>query len=419
MSQKKITFRKNKDQQSSVQESTNNQSTKKPTIPVANPDVKLIKEMTSLPGDRLKIRFEHESMDPSLTNSLRRVLMGAIRTYSLAFNLQISNNTTGFNNEFIISRLKMIPIRVDTTRDLKWLEQNLIFRFCDDDNWEEPYVNESDLDLPLSVHMLKIFDKEGNRITEYGTSDIFQYDMEIVTLRKQQKVHLSGEIASGIGCNHATWKGCQVAYKFENPVSLNQKKPSNGISPITKTANETIEEKQNYPQNSLGNPKSISLTLKSNGHFSTNDCFRIALDTLEENLMNLRSLIENPMASSQQSTRTTVEIIPHKDIDNYLQIKIEDLSDHDHLLATHTIGKLLAKHMYYRVQKMTNNDINQIRQTMTSYRQPHPLKRIIEINIKVPETLYPDLQTDPSLQLLDQTIDDLVQIINQLRYEFQ
>lgn len=432
-SKKKITFRKNTDdddqtsdqkpdtQSPPAKESTKKESTKKESTPSTKnitKSAKLISNLSSLPGGKLQITFNHLSMDPSFINALRRILIGEMRTYSLASNLQISHNTTSFNNEFILSKMKMIPAKVNDTRDLKWLEQNLIFRFCSQDNWDDPVVNTGDLDMHLTVHMLQIFDQEGNRVTQYDIREIFPYDFEIITLKKQQQIHISGEIASGIGRNHATWKGCLVAYKFENPVSQNKSKSSTGNNPITNQPNETIQEKQSYERNSLDNPEKISLTLKTTGHFSPLDCFRISLDTLEEHLITLRELIDNPMASAH-TTKTTVEIIPHKDIDNYLQIKIQDLGEHEQPLATHTMGNLLAKHMYYRVLNMTNHDLNQVRQTMTSYRQPHPLDRIIELNIKVPEALYPDHQKDPSLRLFDDTVDDLLNHINQLRYELQ
>ena len=111
---------------------------------------KLIQEMATLSANRLMVRFEHPSMDQSFVNALRRILIGELKTYSLMAHTKISKNTTSFNNEFILSRIQMIPVKINDTSDLEWLERNLIFRFCDDNNWEDPIINEGDLDLHLS-----------------------------------------------------------------------------------------------------------------------------------------------------------------------------------------------------------------------------------------------------------------------------
>jgi len=393
-----------------------------------NQDSKFIREISSLSAGRIKVTFDHPDMDPAFLNALRRMLIGELKVYSLASNLKITKNTTSFNNEFIQSRVRLVPVKFNDLNNpkskahqtsIRVLESKLIFRFCDPDNWEEALTNKGDLDLHLSIHMMKIFDQEGNLITDLDIKEIFPYNMEIITLRKQQQIHISAEIASGIGKNHACWKGCMVAYKFENPVSLGEKPPTTGQNPITNVNNETIPEKREFPINERQNAQIISLTLKTNGHYTPNDCIQLALDTMEEKLITLKELVDNPMLNgTSRSVRTNVEIIPHKDIENYVQIKIQDMTEHDMPLATHTLGNMIAKHMYYRLTDMIGNDLEQLRKSMTSYRQPHPLDRIIYINIKVPDNLYKDnQQKDQNLRLFDETIDHLIQNINQIREE--
>lgn len=367
-------------------------------------------------GSMLKITFQGDEMDPSLVNAIRRILMGELRTYSLMDNFTIHANTTMFNDEYLETRINMIPIFLKDPKNIKILDEKLVFKICEDGKPNEALVNTGDLDLMIKAHMLQVYDQYGNRV-DMDIKDLIPYDFILLKMRKGEKFHMSVEVSDGIGRNHTSWKSCIATYKFENPVSTGEKKVS-GKNPITKESHESIADKRGYSKNRWENPKNISLTLKSNGHYETEDCFLMALDTLEENLLSFRVLVDNP-ARGQDEDVTRVEIIPSSDIENYIQIKVMDPDRVGQPLATHTLGNLLANHMYYNLFDQVKGDLNRIRESMCSYRQPHPLDSIIYLHIKTPDGLYKNSDQNPSLKLLDETIDRLLGYIRKLRSEFK
>lgn len=369
-------------------------------------------------GSVLRIRFQGMEMDPSFVNTLRRIIMGELPCYSLMGNFTIHSNTSIYNDEYLETRFKLVPIYVADVKKSEILDQRLVFHICEDNNPKAPLVNENDLDLVVTTHMLQIYDEYGNKL-EYDVKDYILYDFPMLKLRKGEEFHLSVEINDGIGRNHSSWKSAIVTYKFENDVSLRRPEKNAKRNPISNEVIETIKDKKEYKKNVHSNPESISMTIKGNGHYEPETCFMLALNNLEEKLHNFRLLVENPMASQAEERTTKVEILPNNDIENYIQIKVTDPDKSNFPLATHTMGNLLANHLYYHLYDKIQGDIQKIRESMCSYNYPHPLDTIIYVNIKTPEGLYGNTERYPSLELLDETITNLLGYIAKLRKEFQ
>lgn len=374
---------------------------------------KFIKKREKI-GSILKLVFQGEEMDPSLINAFRRILIGELKSYSLMGNFTIHANTTNFNDEYLETRIKLLPIYLKNAK--KPIEDNLVLKICEEGKPNGALINHDDLDMYVTAHMFQVYDQYGNR-TQYQIQDLIAYDFILLKMRKGERFHLSVEIADGIGCHHTSWKSCMVTYKFENPVSSGEKEVKQS-NPITGELHETIQDKKNYANNHWDNPRNLSLTLKPVGHYDVEDCFLMALDTLEDNLLSFRVLVDHPARGNDEGI-TKVEIIPSTDIDNYLQIKVTDSDQTSQPLATHTIGNLLANHMYYRLFKMVGGDLNRVRESMCAYRQPHPLDSIIYLHIKTPDGLYRNADQSPSLKLLDETIEDLLAYLRKIRLEFQ
>ena len=236
-------------------------------------------------------------------------------------------------------------------------------------------------------------------------------------MRKGQKIHVSVEIDSGIGRMHATYKGCQVTYKFENDVTMGKKKVD-ATNPITGEKHETIADKQGYPKNRWGNPQQIGITIRPNGHYDPELCFSLAIDTIITKLDSFQLLLDNEGARGDEDV-TQIEIIPSPDIENYIQIKITDPDETKQPLATHTLGNLIANHMFYRLSDLVKGDINKIRESMTAYRQPHPLLKVVYLHIKTPDGLYTKQgnKSDP-MRLLDETIMRLRESLREIKNTF-
>jgi DNA-directed RNA polymerase alpha subunit len=375
----------------------------------------------------LKVVFQGEKMDPSFVNALRRVLMSEIKAFSLMGNHMIMSNSSQVfkNNEFLISRISLIPIYVEdeSIDKMELNSKKLEFCICDNDDKNKPLINLGDEDLVISSYSFQIYEKDTGNRSKLRVEDMIKYDYPILKLRKGEEFHYKGEIAAGCGYYHATWKGCRVTYKFENDASMmelmgNKKSLEFQRSEITGKILETNETKRNFEKNELGNPEHISLTLRSVGHYNEEYCFRLALDTLEEKLLILENMVENPRQMKNQVTR--VEIIPNGSIENYVQVKIQDLEPSMQFLASHTLGNLIESYMYNRVVKKVGGNLEEIRQTLSNYKMPHPLDKIIYLHIKVPPGYYDKKGNtdDKCIKLLLETIAELKDVIGELRNEF-
>lgn len=368
-------------------------------------------------GEILRITFQNQGMDPSFVNALRRLIIGECSSFSLAGDFTIHLNTSIFNDEYIMTRVKMIPIFIENFNDLSFFDQKPVFHLCAPDDPKNPLINNNDVDLLVTTHMFQVYDQTGNPLSDYDIKDLIPYNIPIMKLRKGQEFHLEVEPVAGIGHNHATFKTGMVTYKFVNPVSSGEKKVSS-VNPITKEKLETIVDKQSYQRNKLDNPQAIELTISSIGHYSPENCLKLALNTLEDKLLRLQVLIDNRIESLNEN-ETRVEIIPSTDIENYIRIKIIDPDQTNIPLATHTIGSLLASHLSYRVDSLVNGNMDRIRQAMTSYQRPHPLDEIIYLNIKTPSDLYgSDYEGNAPERMLDETINDLLEYIGELKKVF-
>lgn len=368
----------------------------------------------------LHITFQTEQMDHSLINAFRRIIIGENLTFSLkgdyssTGNSKIILNTSCFNDEYLINRINMIPLE----QNLATQNPDLVFYLSKEGDNKSPIINNEDIDIIVSAHQMQIYDVTGNK-SNIDVKTIIPYDFPLLKLRKGQEFHMFVKADANIGCRHATWKSCTATMKYENLVSLGEKKVDK-TNAITGAILETIEEKRAYPKNRFGNPEFITLTLKSNGHLLPEDAFRLGLNTLENKINTLRLLIDNPMSNIDEKA-SSVEIIPSTDIDNFIQIKITDPDKTKFPLATHTIGNLLAEHMNYRLFNMLNGDMDKIRECMSAYLNPHPLDPVIYLKIKTIDSLYPNNSSNKpsSLRLLDDTIEDILSYIKKIKNEFK
>lgn len=363
-------------------------------------------------GLDVKIVFQGEEMDPTFINGLRRILMAEIPTYSLSKNLTpLSNTSVPFkNNEFVIERFSMMPIFI---KEGRVIDDDLFFYICAEGDPDHPLVNENDQDLTINGHDLQIFDSNKNR-SDLSIKELIIYNQPLLKLRKGEEFHFRGQIARGIGHYHTTFKSCRVAYKYENEVSMKEPTTKTKLSPITGKPLETLADKRNYGRNRWSNPEHISLTLKPLGHYDPSKCFELALDTLEQKLLILQNLLGNP----RHFTTTKIEIIPDTNIEDRILVKIQDIAKTEEFIASHTIAEMLARHMYYKLFDKVKGNMDKLRESLVSCRRMHRLDPVVMLDIKTPPNLYPG-SDEPGLQLLNETIDDLLSYTLQLKKDFK
>lgn len=374
-------------------------------------------EITQTKGvsERVDVLFNGPGMDPSLVNGIRRTIIGELPCYSLRGKFTLHVNTSDLNDEYLMTRINMMPLYVDNIEDNIYDKNNIVFWLCAKGDNKKALLNEKDEDLEVTAHMFQIFDKSGN-LMDLKIEDIIKYNFPLLKLRKGREFHLEVEPSKNIGRHNSTYKAGMVTYKFENPVSRGDKEVTKR-NPITNEKVESLQDKQGYERNEYNNPKNISLTIRSNGHYKAIDCLKLGIKTLENKIQQLLLLLDNRNLNRKNAnpilgnsaTETTIEIIPSTDIPNYIRIKITDPDDIISPLATHTIGNLIACHMNYRIEKLVKGDMSRIREAMASYSRPHPLDEIIYLNIKAPDNLYgKEFTGNASERLLEETLNDIL-----------
>eukprot|EP01111_Echinosteliopsis_oligospora_P018680 TRINITY_DN8704_c0_g1_i3.p1 TRINITY_DN8704_c0_g1~~TRINITY_DN8704_c0_g1_i3.p1 ORF type:complete len:309 (-),score=68.25 TRINITY_DN8704_c0_g1_i3:660-1586(-) len=179
-----------------------------------------------------RIRFILSNTDTSVANGLRRVMIAEVPTMAIDL-VEIENNTSVLNDEFIAHRLGLIPLsssRVDRfnfTRECSCMERctscsvelSLNVRCTDDDTRE---VTSHDL-LSLHPEVVPVNTLVDATPSLDGDSSKADAGILIVKLRKGQELKLRAIAKKGVGKEHAKWTpGCAITYQFDPIITLNQ-----------------------------------------------------------------------------------------------------------------------------------------------------------------------------------------------------
>jgi len=185
-----------------------------------NPNI----EILELTNERIK--FVLSKTDTSIANALRRVMIAEVPTMAIDL-VELENNTSVLNDEFIAHRLGLIPLtssKVDKfnfTRDCSCTEQcplcSVELRLsvkCTDDVTREVTSNDLMSADPDVVPVDQASVAGGEKSSDNG--------ILIVKLRKGQELKLKAIAKKGVGKEHAKWTpGCAVNYLFEPDIRLN------------------------------------------------------------------------------------------------------------------------------------------------------------------------------------------------------
>lgn len=166
--------------------------------------------------------FVLSNTDISVANALRRVMIAEVPTVAIDL-VEIENNTTVLNDEFIAHRLGLIPLKSDVAHQMK-----RPFEITDDSDFTE-------VTLELNI-------KCTQDATQYVTTDDLildpycpdikpinyqNHDAEkpivIVKMRKGQELKLRAVARKGIGKDHAKWIPVATAvFQYLPEIRINQ-----------------------------------------------------------------------------------------------------------------------------------------------------------------------------------------------------
>lgn len=387
-------------------------------------------------SQKLKITFNNLRMDTSFVNAIRRILIAEIKTYSLAGDINIKTNTTkGFfkNNELIQHIISKVPFFINSDNN-KLLNKDPRFIISDPNNINKPLINVNNEDLVIHAYDLKIIDPNDQPIN-YPIQNIVLHNISLLKLRKGEQFHMEVRPKESIGRNnYANWKNSRVSYKIESYVSLGLKKStSNIVNPITGIITETNEEKKDYPINKYNQPTHITIQIDSLHHHDNDTSFIMALDLLENKLLTLRNMIENPNSNQLSSVKISYDDnVPHLLIFTITDNLNDDDKDffHNNPLATDTLANLITSHILFNIIDIFDGETpevinSKLRHIFSAYRIPHPENPIIEIRCKIPPEILPKhinqhISGDfsPSYKMLLYTLEQIATLANNVKTQF-
>uniref|UniRef100_A0A7S0YE55 Plastid-encoded RNA polymerase subunit alpha n=1 Tax=Polytomella parva TaxID=51329 RepID=A0A7S0YE55_9CHLO len=180
--------------------------------------------------------FELTGVDPSYVNALRRVMIAGVPTIAIDL-VEICNNTSVLNDEFIAHRLGLIPLLSHQVDKMKFP-----YELEDDFN-----VTSIDFELQVTcdAERMKVTSNDLKVCSESDwVSEVVPIDYEdpkkkpivICKLGKGQKLHIKAVAKKGTGKDHAKW--CPVAtavFQYMPRIEINR-------TLVEKLTDEQIEE---------------------------------------------------------------------------------------------------------------------------------------------------------------------------------
>jgi len=172
--------------------------------------------------------FVLSKTDASVANALRRVMIAEVPTMAIDL-VEITENTSVLNDEFIAHRLGLIPLVSTRVDDFKYTRDCGCTGRCEDcsvtfdldvkcDAEQTLYVTSQDLqcqDASRDVVPVDLMDESG-----HGSSS--NAGILIVKLRKNQHLKLKAIAKKGVGKEHAKWQPtCGVVFQYDPEITLN------------------------------------------------------------------------------------------------------------------------------------------------------------------------------------------------------
>lgn len=188
--------------------------------------------------------FELSDTDPSMANSLRRIMIAEVATMSID-KVEFEDNTSALQDEFIAHRLGLIPLRSgQPMKDWQYIhacdcigDGNCVmcsWKFTLDVDYDRDVAagefGDHPRDAPINVtsQHLKSQNEESDRLlpVHFGDANeaLESHDKGILIIRlgPGQRIKFEAIAIKGIGKEHAKWSPvATVALKYDPIVKLN------------------------------------------------------------------------------------------------------------------------------------------------------------------------------------------------------
>ena len=313
-----------------------------------------------------------------LANSIRRTILSDIYCYVIDKNsVNFFNNTSLFDNEFLIHRLTLIPIISNLNYDY-----NNILITCNKSN-----NNENTENIYVSDFICK--DKESNTITENNI--LFKYtNILFAKIKTNQNLSFECKLIKNNAENGGAFFNvvgtCIYTFKIDDKAVKNKIKNLND-SEINIFKREEIE--RTYEKNKFDEPNCYQFSIESIGFFELNEIINLGLDAL----INKLKITQNEFNDLNNSEKITLHDIDNKD---FFSFYIDNENE--------TLGNLLASYI---------NDYSNI--LFCGYIIEHPLKKNILLKIKLDK----NNNIEEVVKIININIDIILNILENIKKEFK
>ena len=255
--------------------------------------------------DKYSISFNIDinNSNLSLANSIRRTILSDVETYAFD-EIKITKNTGVMNDDFLKSRIELIPIIYNFKDDL----DSLVFK----------------LNIKSNKSIQKIYSGD---IISNNNKIYFDKEILLNCLKNDEELNFEAKLKKGTSKQHEKWNQIgHLGYKFKEDDQKNKLivKKNGEIN-----KNYPNEKQRNYLVNKFNNPTIVQFELESNENVDVKIYVYKSLEVLIEKLKFIKESIKN-------ENKSKIEILEY--------IPIKNTFDYHILDENHTIGNLLMNY---------------------------------------------------------------------------
>ena len=354
--------------------------------------------------DNETINFDMEDVDTSFVNALRRLVLSDYETIGfntdeyLNSDLKIIDNTSSLHNEFILHRFGLVPINIEDVNT--FYNSKYTFSLQKENTTTEM--------ISVTTEDFKVINTETNE--EEPSINFFPPNKNtgeyILLLKlksnpnnKGEKINIEGKASRSSGNKNARYSPVSCIYYrnvqdpdkiesgYKNYLSYNKIEPSDEIRKRF-----LLEEgERHFYTDDNGEPNRFHFYIESVGVMKPHLILKGVLTILKQKLLRFKNNVTKII--TEGITMDDVEISESLDTMKAYSIIINN--------ETHTLGNLLQ----FYISKLHDDNIK-----FVGYKNPHPLKNLIEIKLAPNEHTLTELNI-----IISETCDHLINIIDNFK----
>lgn len=343
-------------------------------------------KIQKISNNELELKIRNQYINPSLVNTLRRIMLGEIPIYAIDYeSINFERNNTIINSDQLAHRLILIPINFETLQD--YLTRGII------DDFEIYYNTTNNTETMMNVYTSDFTYKfKGDVIP--GEHLVFHQDILFTKIKPKQTLTFSAKLkqSTSLKDGPAFIPVSQATFYFER----DQKEIQKYLKSNPKKFND--EQKKNYllsdadrlyMKNKRGEPELYNFLIETNDNITPINVFLQCINVLKNKLRLINEAIE---------TKDTSKIKIGKADVSYEAFDFQIMDEDD------TLGNLMDKYLEFNTKIHANG-----------YVIPHPFDKLLVIRtqLKTSNTLK------NNVKVFQDTLSFLLKIIEKLEINFK